>query len=394
MDFTPIIPIKSSRPISNTLLEKAERLFETSVALTGGHTQSTLDAVRELLRNINSYYSNKIESEGTRPIDTERAMREEFDTDTTKRSLQILSLAHIETQKMIEQEITQEGFSPYEADFICHTHGYLYSQKGLEAFLHIDKLDEDMVPGQLRKHRVSVGDHDAPIGDELPSLMHKFGLLYKEGLHGAKSLKLIYALASHHRLTYLHPFLDGNGRTSRLVLDAAIYKAGMKGYGLWNISRGLARSGDKYKEMLAYADMPNQGVTDGTGALSANALEVFVEYMLDTAQDQVDYMSKYLQLDSMSERIEKYVKRSQYGDFDIEPLPKDSEKIFKELLLKGEFKKRTEIDDILGVSRRKSTEVTKDLLEREYLQTEGHKSPIRLKINTHLAKYIFPELQD
>ena len=392
MDFTPIVPVGSDKKISKELLDKAEELVMSSIALTGGHPIETLNAVHEHLRTINSYYSNKIESEGTRPNDTERAMRKDFSKDKKKRTLQMLSLAHIETQKRVERIAREDDFSAYDTKFICSVHNYLYSQEGMKDFLEIEGLEERMVPGLLRTRDVEVGDHIAPELKELPSLMSKYQTLYKAGLHGYKANQLIYALASHHRLAYLHPFLDGNGRTSRLVLDGALIGAGIEGYGLWNISRGLARSGDAYKDMLAHADMQRQGNYDGTGALSSNALNEFVTYMLTCAQDQADYMTKYLHLSSLSERLTKYVELTQNGMFDLEPLPKNTERIFKELLLKGEFKQRSEIAGVLGVSRRTATSVTMELIKREYLQSDGPKSPVRLKINAHLAAYIFPEL--
>ncbi|MBU1658049.1 Fic family protein [bacterium] len=392
MDFTPIIPLQNNKKIPQDLLDRAEKLIQSSSALTGGHPAQTLNAVREYLRTINSYYSNKIESEGTRPQDIEKAMKKDFSSDKKKRTLQMLSLAHIQTQKRVENLVNDENFTPYKTEFICSIHNYLYSQDGLDSFLMIEGLKEKMRPGALRTHDVNVGDHIAPDVKELPSLMNKFELLYKDGLDGSKVNQLLYALASHHRLVYIHPFLDGNGRTARLALDGALLSCGMSGYGLWNISRGLARSGDTYKDMLAYADMHRQGEYDGTGALSTRALSEFVSYMLTCAQDQVDYMTRYLKLTSLNERLTKYVELSQNSMFDLAPLPKGTEKIFKELLLRGEFKKRTQIDEILGLSRRTTTGITKELLRRDYIQSDTPKGSIRLKINSHLAEHIFPEL--
>jgi len=58
---------------------------------------------------------------------------------------------------------------------------------------------------------------------------------------------------------WIHPFVDGNGRTARLALDGAFASMKMSGYGLWNISQGLAKNSDEYKKYLAHADMPKQG---------------------------------------------------------------------------------------------------------------------------------------
>lgn len=45
--------------------------------------------------------------------------------------------------------------------------------------------------------------------------------------------------ASHHRLAWIHPFLDGNGRVSRLFTDCFMRAIGLKSYGLWSMSRDL-----------------------------------------------------------------------------------------------------------------------------------------------------------
>ncbi|MEE8588816.1 MAG: Fic family protein [Sulfurimonadaceae bacterium] len=395
MDFTPIAPTNNRGVIPPDLLRKAEDLISSSAVLTGNHPKETIDAVKECLRTTNSYYSNKIESEGTRPVDIERAMKKEFDSDDKKRALQMLSLAHIETQKQIEQAAQNEMFNPYATDFICDVHKTLYSQEGMESFLQLKHqgLQERLVPGQLRTRDVAIGDHVAPSADELSSLMGKYELLYSRSLAETRVSQLVHALASHHRLAYLHPFLDGNGRTSRLVLDGALLSIKVDGYGLWNISRGLARDENAYKTALANADLKRQGNYDGTGSLSLDALERFVSFMLECAQDQVNYMGKYLKMNSLVSRLEAYVIRSQQGDFTIDPLPKNTQRIFKELLLKGEIKQRNEIDTILGISRRGASAITKELLQRGYLQSDGPKKPLRLKIETHLAVHLFPELE-
>jgi len=103
-------------------------------------------------------------------------------------------------------------------------------------------------------------------------------------------------------LTWLHPFLDGNGRTSRLVFDGTVCHMGLEGYGLWNISRGLARNADDYKKYLSYADQKRQGDRDGRGQLSLKGLELYTKFMLEMALDQIEYMNEMLQLNTLSGR--------------------------------------------------------------------------------------------
>jgi len=95
MDFTPIAPTDIKGKINDSLLVKANKLLLESSKLEGSHTPQILQAVRDLLYTVNSYYSNKIESEGTHIIDIERAMQQDYSKNIKKRNLQILSLIHI-----------------------------------------------------------------------------------------------------------------------------------------------------------------------------------------------------------------------------------------------------------------------------------------------------------
>jgi hypothetical protein len=134
-----------------------------------------------------------------------------------------------------------------------------------------------------------------------------------------------------------------------------------------------------------------QGTGDGRGALSNRGLNSFLEFMLDTALDQVEYMGKYLKIDSLGINIEKYVKLSQNGLFNNEPLPKYSEILFKELLIKGSIP-RGEVAKLIGKSDRTASTLISKLLKADFLQSKSHKEAISPKFNAHFASYIIPEL--
>jgi len=394
MNFTPIAPTDIKGNINNKLLEKANTLLLEAAKLEGSHTPQILQAVKDLLYTVNSYYSNKIESEGTHIIDIERAMQKEYSTDVKKRNLQILSLAHIEVQKECESYFSKNpNSSAYDKEFILGIHKSFYSKKGMEPFLHIShkNIKEELIPGVLRQQDVKVGNHIAPYAKEVDTLMNEFEYLYNKSLKSSDAIKLIHILSSHHRLMWIHPFLDGNGRTARLALDGAFVSIKMRGYGLWNISRGLARDSDEYKSNLAYADMIKQGERDGKGALSSTALAEFVEFMLDTALDQVEYMNKHLKLNALTEKIELYVQRVNDGLLGIAPLPKHSEKIFKYLLLSGECT-RGKIPEIIGMKERTASRVISELLKRNFIVSDSKAGSIRLKIGVSMASYLFPML--
>ena len=392
MSFTPIIPNESDNTIDDNILNLAEEVCIKSAMLKGTHNIFIINALKELLRKTNSYYSNKIESEGTHPIDIDKAMNKDFSDDEKKCNLQILSLVHIEVQQKLEKSC-HEFNNPYSSDIILNIHKEFYSKEGMEPFLHIEHEDlkTTMIPGQLRDMDVAIGKHIAPKVELIEHYLNEYQNLYKISLTQSKAVQLIHALCSHHRLVWIHPFLDGKGRVSRLFLDSVLNGINIEGYGLWNISRGLSRSEKKYKESLAFADMPVEGGLDGRGPLSKRGLKYFLMFMLETALDQVEFMSKYLKLDSLGSNIDKYVRLSQEGLFGEEPLPQYSELLFKELLIIGEIE-RGRVKDIIGKKDRMASTLINKLLRMDYLASDTPRGKIRLKFNSHFASRLIPDL--
>ena len=124
--------------------------------------------------------------------------------------------------------------------------------------------------------------------------------------------RIMAIAAAHHRLNYIHPFLDGNGRVSRLMSHAMALEAGIGAHGLWSVSRGLARgleSRGDYKRMMDHADSPRQGDLDGRGNLSRRALAEFTASFLKVCLDQVGFMSGLFALDTLVERLRVYIAR-------------------------------------------------------------------------------------
>ncbi|MDI1294019.1 MAG: Fic family protein [Methylobacter sp.] len=72
----------------------------------------------------------------------------------------------------------------------------------------------------------SRSEHDVSVGRQIPSrsehvdeFMRYFEQRYRLASMG-KGAQIIATAASHHRLAYIHPFSDGNGRVSRLMSHA------------------------------------------------------------------------------------------------------------------------------------------------------------------------------
>lgn len=393
MYFTPVLPVDMKNNIDEELLALAEKVCIKSAALSGNHNRVVLNSLKELLRKTNSYYSNQIESEGTHPLDIEKAMRREFFEDGKRKRLQLLSLAYIDTQKELEALSLVEN-NIFTKDFLLGIHAKFYTKEGMDSFLDVysDEKIIKMLPGELRVNDVYVGKHIAPKHNELASICREFENRYKKiDTTSTKAMKLLYLLSSHHRLTWIHPFLDGNGRVSRLFLDAGFLNIDIDGYGLWNISRGLARSNKEYEKYLAFADMPLQSATDGRGPSSLRGLKYYLKFMLETSLDQIEFMHKNLQLTSLSIKIDKFVLLANNKMLDIQPLPPYSNMLLKELLVKGELS-RGEVKNIIKKSDRTATTLIKTLIQREYIESNTPKSAIRLKFNSTFASYLMPNL--
>src|SRR5512146_1849614 len=92
--MTPLVPEGA-----DDLQDLALEVIQKSAALGTRQHPVTLNTLQELLRIINSYYSNLIEGHNTHPYDIVRAMRNHYDSEPAKRDLQLESMAHIAVQR-------------------------------------------------------------------------------------------------------------------------------------------------------------------------------------------------------------------------------------------------------------------------------------------------------
>jgi Fic family protein len=192
--------------------------------------------------------------------------------------------------------------------------------------------------------------------------------------------------ASHHRLVWIHPFLDGNGRVARMMSHAYLRHIGL-GSALWSVSRGLARQRARYREVLERADRPRQGDLNGRGALSEAELVQFCRFFLETCIDQVDFMSETLDPTRLLVRMERQAGIAEAED----RLPARSFALLREALMIGTFH-RGQAPVITGFKERKARDVLSELLERGYLVSEGLRAPVRLGFPVEVLADWFPRL--
>lgn len=84
------------------------------------------------------------------------------------------------------------------------------------------RLDEGVMPGEIRAHAVGVGRYQAPPARDCEYLLDRLcEWLNSEAFNPQPEMVIVYAILkavlAHLYLAWIHPFGDGNGRTARLV---------------------------------------------------------------------------------------------------------------------------------------------------------------------------------
>jgi len=382
----PLLPTVSSSILSDLAVD----VIQKSSSLGSLVHPKTRLAIVELVRSMNSYYSNLIEGHNTLPTDIEKALSREYSADPAKRALQMESTAHIEVQKLIEALLHDDpSLNICQGEFLCRVHKEFYDRLPDE-FREVRTKDGEKVktvyPGQFRDDDVEVGAHVPPLAKALPDFMTRFSSTYGK-VTLSKIDRVVCAAASHHRLAWIHPFLDGNGRVTRLFTHAFFIKAHIDGHGMWTVSRGLARNRDAYLAKLAGADRPRQGDLDGRGNLSNKGLLDFCAFFLSTALDQISFMSDLLAFDDLQKRIDGYVQRQ----VTLGKLHPTSSYLLQEAFLRGEIQ-RGEAARITGLSTRGAHDIFKKLLKNGLLVSRSERGPLRLAFPAKAVGYYFPRL--
>jgi Fic family protein len=372
----------SHRPALNDLA------FELA-GLSAGFRRSLPPAIQpplaNLVRAMNCYYSNLIEGHDTHPIEIERALKNDYSQDPKKRDLQVEAKAHITVQQWIDG-----GGLP--ANRAVSTGGVLEVHRRFCALLPDNLLWVEnpdtkervrVIPGELRQRDVRVGQHISVSPGALPRFLSRF----EEGYGSlGKADGLIAAAAAHHRLLWMHPFLDGNGRVARLMSHAMLLSLLDTG-AVWSVARGLARNVVNYKSLLSNCDRARRNDLDGRGALSEEALAEFTRFFLTVCIDQVRFMETLVQPDRLRARVLVWANE----EIALGTLPSQAGRILEAILHRGELP-RSDVDAITGTGDRQGRRILSALLDSGVLSSESSRAPLRLAFPAELAQRWMPGL--
>lgn len=357
-------------------------------------------ALARILRAMNSYYTNKIEGQHTYPAELENALESNFSSNGDIKKRQQLAIAHMQVEE--EFEAIAPGVSwdaMFEQKWISSIHTSLYSKLDDESLIILDeggKQCGQMAPGAIRSTNVKVGAHWAPEFADVPALMEHFYFRYGQP-HYRDATKIVVAGASMHRLSWIHPFPDGNGRVSRLHNHILLSHLGLTG-GLWSPMRGLARRQQEYYGALHQADLPRRNDTDGRGALSSKGLADFVTFWVEVCLDQVRFMAQLLSLQTMETRYVSLALQFLH-DYGKGPILHHRSKLSPDLLgraLHQLFKTgrldRGAFKAMLDTSDRTASRVISKLQEQRLIFSPSKSAPLEPRFPFASFRFLFPGL--
>lgn len=379
----PLLIGESSRH-RGALTDRAVELAAKAAGFRRSLPEGVCTALADLVRAMNCYYSNLIEGHDTHPVDIERALSNDYSTDARKRDLQLEAKAHITVQRWIDsggltgRSVTVEG--------ICEVHRR-FCELLPEDLLWVEDPDTGerlrVVPGELRRRAMRVGQHVAVSPGAISRFLGHFECTYSRL---GRADAILAAAAAHHRLLWIHPFLDGNGRVARLISHAMLLETLDTG-GIWSVARGLARNVSTYKGHLARCDLPRRNDLDGRGALSEEELVNFTRFFLTVCIDQVDFMEELVQPDRLRTRILMWAEEeARLGN-----LPHKAGNILEAILYRGELP-RGEVAGLLGTTARHARRIVAALADHRVLASDGPRASLRLAFPAALAPRWMPGL--
>ncbi|MGL6071598.1 Fic family protein [Craterilacuibacter sp.] len=378
--------IEDSRPAFSELVGWAHELCQASTRLDAVINKHTARSLSELVSGMNCYYSNLIEGHKTLPIDISKTLQEAHPLGAD-RDHQSLARAHIEADRWAKSQELSQANLRY---FLSEVHRLFCEYLPDEMLVLPDH--SVMTGGVFRKRDVQVGRHLSPKWEYLDDFLNRYIEVYGRRMEWAKNggvsklISIVAAFAAHHRLVWIHPFLDGNGRVARIALDAMLRASGINGTALWSMSRGLAKNADKYKAQLAQADEHRHGDLDGRGNLTERGLAQFCLFGLQTGIDQATFMADMFDLDNFKDRVHFY-----FENIRSTMLRPESAYLYMQAFTMGEFE-RGEAPRLTGLHERTARDVLGKLVKEGFLVSDTPKGKVRVGFPMQAMSFLLPNL--
>ncbi len=367
------------------LNDLAVELAAKAAGFRQGLPPKLVPALASLVRGMNCYYSNLIEGHDTHPVDIERALKNDYSSNLRKRNLQLEARAHITIQEWIDNGGLAGRATKIDSLLEIHLK---FCQLLPDDLLWVEDAKNGkrvrVVPGKLRNRDVQVGQHLAVSPGAVPRFLEKFEQTYTQL---GRAEMIIGTAAAHHRLLWIHPFLDGNGRVARLLSHAMLLQS-LNSRGIWSIARGLARNEQQYKTLLANCDQPRLNDLDGRGNLSEKTLAQFTLFFLNISLDQISFMECLMQPERLKGRILTWAAEQ----ISLGNLPAKSGRLLEAVIYRGGELPRSETAKVLDVGIRQARRIVAALINEKALISESSRAPLQLNFSARLAGLWLPGL--
>jgi Fic family protein len=372
-----------------SIIALADALPRKTQFLAGRLPPETAARLGRLLQITNTYYSNLIEGQYTEPADMQKAQAAPV---KDRKRLKSLAVEQMAVQALFERTLSQRGPFPWSAMFapelVSSAHDRLFrGASDAERTLSDGSI---MQPGVLRSvtgQNVVVANHDAPHACAVDGMLRHLQAGF--GRQTDPRRQIVSSLAYHHRLAWVHPFADGNGRVARLITHLQLVQLGLEPT-LWSLSRGLARRHQDYYSALTMADRPREGDLDGRGQLSQRRYFEFIEFMLQVCHDQVDYMTAALDPSKLRERV---IRAFRFNEKLLQQgIRPESAPAIIALITQGSLP-RNEIKTFTGLTPRPAIDELSRLIKVGLVESRTPKSRIVTPgLPAWFAQDIFPDL--
>ncbi|MDK9720185.1 MAG: Fic family protein [Rhodospirillales bacterium] len=121
----------------------------------------------------------------------------------------------------LARELRNDGSKPFTPEAICKMNAIILKDL---------PLNEDVVPGEIRRHNVTAGRYRCAPADDCKHLLGMFCKHlndFKLPEENSTVFALIKAIFAHLFFVWIHPFGDGNGRTARIIELSILLSAGL-----------------------------------------------------------------------------------------------------------------------------------------------------------------------
>lgn len=259
-----------SFPFDHPLTELVVGLERERDVLSHGTTDEAVRTeLHGLFQLLTSILSARIEGNRTSLLDAVAATSADgVPSDGAKEILNILAAVRLIDESLRDQKISHLG--------IREVHRVVTS--GL-------RKEGDRMPGSYRRGAVSIAgtDHKPPAATDVLAQMDELIEFSNQDLRS--HLQLLQVAVTHHRLLWIHPFGNGNGRVSRLVSYWMLVRTGFSPHGVARSVNptavfGADRTG--YYDALAEAD---SGSEDG--------LVNWCVFLLSGLRDDLEKMAQF-----------------------------------------------------------------------------------------------------